>query len=154
DNQSKVFFIPEETYDQRVAPLLKSQFLFAAWYIAYDSQAVRTDEIPSLLTNTSRMLNRANAILGDTRLDYSPTDPLDHYRQRTELLTILLYVFSVPVVGLVLYFLNLISGLVLERRRGEISLLASRGASSTQLVLVQAIEAFLLTVAAVPPGLA
>jgi putative ABC transport system permease protein len=154
DNSSKVFLVPEATYNRRVAPLFKSQFLFASWYIAYDSQAVRTDEIPTLLTNTSRMLNRANAILGDTRLDYSPTDPLDHYRQRTELLTILLYVFSVPVVGLVLHFLNLISSLVLERRRGEISLLASRGAGPAQLVLLQGIEALILSVGAIPPGLA
>jgi putative ABC transport system permease protein len=153
DDLKQTFFVPEETYDQRVAPIFKTQFVFTSWYIVFDSQAVRTDDIVTLLTNTSRMLNRANVILPDTRLDYAPTDPLDNYRQRTELLTILLYVFSVPVVGLVLYFLNLISGLVVERRRGEIALLASRGAGPIQLLLVQTAEALILTVGAIPPGL-
>jgi putative ABC transport system permease protein len=154
DNASKTFYVPEATYNQRVAPLFKSPYLFGSWYVVYDSQAVRTDEIVNLLTNTSRMLNRANALLADTQLDYSPTDPLDHYRQRTEVLTILLYAFSVPVVGLVLYFLALVAGLVVERRRGETSLLASRGAGRGQLILLQAIEALLLTVGGVIPGLA
>jgi putative ABC transport system permease protein len=153
DNLYKTFLVPEGTYNQRVGPLFKNQLLFASWYIVYDSRAVRTDEIVNLLTNTSKMLNRANALLKDTRLDYSPSEPLDNYQKRTELLTILLYVFSVPVVGLVLYFLSLISSLVLERRRGEISLLASRGASPGQLILVQTIEALLLSVVAVPMGL-
>jgi putative ABC transport system permease protein len=113
---------------------------------------VRTDEIVDLLTRTSRMLNRANAIVNNTRLDYSPTEPLDHYRQRTELLTILLYVFTLPVVGLVLYFLSLVSALVMGRRRGEISLLASRGGSAAQLVALQVIDALILSLAALPAG--
>jgi putative ABC transport system permease protein len=153
ENLNKTFLVPEATYNQRVGPRFKNQLLFASWYIVYDSRAVRTDEIVNLLTNTSKMLNRANALLKDTRLDYSPSEPLDNYQKRTALLTILLYVFSVPVVGLVLYFLSLISSLILERRRGEISLLASRGASPGQLVLIQAIEALMLSVVAFPLGL-
>jgi putative ABC transport system permease protein len=153
ENLGKTLLVPEATFRQRIAPLFKSQFLFASWYIVYDSTAVRTDEIVNILTRTSRMLNRANTILAGTRLDYSPTQPLDNYRQRTELLTILLYVFSVPVVGLVLYFLALMSNLVVERRRGEVSLLASRGASPTQLTVVQFIEALGLSLVAIPLGL-
>jgi putative ABC transport system permease protein len=151
--QTSMFLVPEATYNARVAPLFKDQYLFASWYIIYNSEAIRTDEIPNVLSHTSRMLNQANTVLKDTRLDYSPTDPLVHYQQRTELLTILLYVFSIPVVGLVLYFLNLVSTLLLEQRRGEISLLASRGGSSAQISIIQVIEALILSICAIPVGL-
>ena len=153
ENLDKTLLVPEATFNRRIEPLFKNRFLFASWYIVYDSAAVRTDEIVNILTRTSRMLNRADTILTGTRLDYSPTDSLDNYRARTELLTILLYVFSVPVVGLVLYFLALISNLVVEGRRGEVALLASRGASPTQLIGVQCAEALILSLIALPLGL-
>jgi putative ABC transport system permease protein len=71
-------------------------------------------------------------------------DALQAYQRAARLLTILLYAFAVPVMGLVLAFIGLVSNLSIERKQNEIAVTRSRGAAKTQIVSSIALEGLLL----------
>jgi len=60
------------------------------------------------------------------------------------LLTVLLYAFNVPTLGLLLAFIGLTVGLAVNSRRNEIAVLRSRGATSMQVVGIAFVEAAVL----------
>ncbi len=65
------------------------------------------------------------------------------YRRSANLLTILLYAFSIPILGLLLAFITLTAGLATERRRNEVAVLRSRGAMAAQMVGIAALESLI-----------
>ena len=74
----------------------------------------------------------------------SPSDALDRYQLQSGQLTVLLYAFSVPIMGLLLAFIGLVVGLSVARQRNEVAVLRSRGATSMQVVGISFIESVLL----------
>ena len=94
------------------------------------------------------MEQRAAGLLPNTTLGTSPLEALVDYRRSANLLTILLYAFSIPVMGLLLAFITLTAGLATERRRNEVAVLRSRGAMAVQMIGIAALESLLLGVAA------
>jgi len=145
--------IPPETFGLRVAPAMTEEVYAAVWYFVFDGDAVRTDDIPALLGRIAQVSTRAANLLDDVSLDVSPVDALRSYQRTTYLMTIMLYVFSIPILGLVLYFVGLVSGLVVARQRGEIAVLKSRGAGSSQVVAIYALEGLLTGAVALALGL-
>jgi putative ABC transport system permease protein len=74
------------------------------------------------------------------------------YRQQAQVLTVLLYVFSIPIVGLVLFFIALISSMVVQRQRNEISVLKSRGTGNLQIMGIYLLEGVLVGIMALAAG--
>jgi len=56
----------------------------------------------------------------------------------------MLSLFSIPTVGLVLYFIGLIAGMVVQRGQGEIATLRSRGTTRMQIVTIYLLEGTLV----------
>jgi putative ABC transport system permease protein len=69
---------------------------------------------------------------------------LIEYRNSANLLTIFLYAFAIPVIGLILAFISLVAGLSVERQRNQIAVLRSRGATSMQILGMISVEGLLL----------
>ena len=138
--------ISEESYRARVAPMMEDEVYTAIWYIIFDGERVRTDDVPLLLGRINYANTRVGSLLPNTVLDVSPYDALQNYRWTTFIMTIVLYVFSIPILGLVLYFIGLISGLVVERQRGEIAIFKSRGAGDMQVIGIYVLEGLIIGV--------
>jgi len=140
----KTFLVPEGTFVRYIAPNVKDEVNLAVWHMIFDGQGIHTEDVPPLL----RRINSANAgasnVLSELALDFSPVEALQEYRKTALLLTILLYVFAIPVVGLVLYFVVLISGMIVQRQRYEIAILRSRGIASAQVVGIYLLEGMVL----------
>ena len=79
-------------------------------------------------------------------------DAMMRYQRKAQLLTILLLVFSVPVVFLVLYFIGLVSGMVVQRQKAEFAVLKSRGATSLQVLLLYLVEGLMIGAVALVLG--
>ncbi len=146
---AKMFLISEESYKGYVVPRLQSQVMNAVWYAIYDGGNVMIEDIPGFLYRLTKMKTSIAAIVPDARLDQSPEKPMAKYRLAAYHLAILLYVFSIPVLGLVLYFISLIAGMVVDRQRNEIALLRSRGTSGLQIVSIYVLEGLLAGLAAI-----
>ena len=137
---SNSLLVSEETFTGRVALTMENEIYAAIWYLIFNGDLVRTDDVPGLVGRINYANTRVGTLLANTVLDISPLEALQDYRWKTFIMTITLYVFSIPILGLVLYFIGLISGLVVERQRGEIAILKSRGTGDLQVIGIYALE--------------
>lgn len=136
--------VPEESFRNYVGALMDKEVYTAAWYLVMDGQEITHTDAGSLIRRTMSVEQRAANLLTDTALGKSPVEALVDYRRSANLLTILLYAFSIPILGLLLAFITLTAGLATERRRNEIAVLRSRGALAAQMVGIAAVESLLL----------
>ncbi len=147
-----IFIMPEETFVSRVVPLSKQPVYLALWYVVFDGRGVHTEDVPGFLGRVVVARTMASTLLENTSLDVSPVDAMLSYTSAARLLTILLYVFALPIVGLILYFIVLTSNLVVQRQRNEIAVLRSRGTSSLQVVGLYLLEGLILGLVAMGLG--
>ena len=143
-----VFLIPEASFHGRVGPLLDGEVALALWYLLMDGRDINASEVGGLLGRINGVSQRAASLLANTSLDISPVEPLERYQRASRVLTILLYAFSIPIVGLLLAFIGLVVGLAVARQRNEIAVLRSRGATSLQVLGIAGVEALLLAAVA------
>ncbi|MCD6520095.1 MAG: FtsX-like permease family protein [Anaerolineae bacterium] len=151
---SNTFLISEEAFRARIAPAMDKEVYAAIWYLVFDGDRVRTDDVPGLIGRINYANTRVGTLLPNTTLDISPLKALQNYRWTTFVMTIVLYVFSIPILGLVLYFIGLISGLIVERQRGEIAILKSRGTGDFQVVGIYALEGLMVGSISLVAGIA
>lgn len=151
DALDNVFLMPEESFANRLAPT-KAPVYLALWYMVFDGRGLRTEDVPGFLGRVTVATSMANSALTNTTLDVSPVEAMAAYSNAARLLTVLLYVFAIPIIGLILYFIVLTSNLVVERQRNEIAVLRSRGASSLQIVALYLCEVLILGLVAMALG--
>ncbi|MBN1657331.1 MAG: ABC transporter permease [Anaerolineae bacterium] len=144
----------EEAFVAGVVPALDAPVSQAVWYQVFDGDQVRAAAVDDLLARVSTVHSRATALLANTSLDASPVSALESYRNSARLLTVVLTMFSIPIVGLLLYFVSLIAGMVVRRGQGEIAILRSRGTTRGQIALVYLLEGLLVGVLGLAGGLA
>ncbi|MCC6168659.1 MAG: ABC transporter permease [Caldilineaceae bacterium] len=147
------FFIPEESFRLRLVPALNDEVAQALWYLVHDGSEVSSDDVRWLISRISTVQQQAASLLPNTRLEVSPQDALVNYRRSSQVLNILLYAFSIPIIGLMLAFIGLVVGLSVNRQRNEIAVLRSRGATVLQVLGIAALEALLLGLVALAAGM-
>jgi putative ABC transport system permease protein len=136
--------VPEATFTQRVGGEVSGEVYTAAWHIVLSGAEIHHSDAGPLIRRSITVQQKAAGLMPNTKLAKSPTDALVEYRRSANLLTILLYAFSVPILGLLLAFITLTSGLAVERRRNEIAVLRSRGAMGLQMIGIALLESLLL----------
>ncbi len=139
-----VLIVPEETFRGRLSAYLSDEVYLGVWYLVMDGSGVYASDVNWLLVRINSVRQKAAALLPGTELAISPAGALQEYRKASALLTFLLYAFSVPIVGLILAFIALVVGLIVERQRGEIAILRSRGATAVQVLGIALLEGLLI----------
>ncbi|MGQ9683073.1 MAG: ABC transporter permease [Anaerolineae bacterium] len=147
-----ILLVSEPTFVGRIAPLQKQPVYLGLWYLVFDGRGVHTEDVPGFLGRVSVARTTANMILENTSLDISPVDAMLQYTAAARLLTILLYVFAIPIIGLILYFIVLTANMAVQRQRNEIAVLRSRGTSSLQIIGLYTLEGLILGAVAIVLG--
>lgn len=142
----------EATYLQNLSPRLEKEVYLGVWYMVFNGDNVRQDDVGGLLGRISYTMTRATSLLPNVKLDESPVDALWAYQQSSRLLMIQLIAFSIPILLLVLSFITLVAGLTVNGQRNEIAILRSRGASAVQVFSISLIEAVVLAALALAIG--
>lgn len=150
---SAILFMPQESFVNRVSPVVPNEIFSGFWYVVVDGAGVRSDNVDLLLGRIQGMESQAKTLLPSVGLDISPVATLFQYRQSVRQLTILLYAFSIPILGLILAFIVLVAGLSVDRQRNEIAVLRSRGGTSWQIMGITAVESLLLSLVGLAVGL-
>jgi putative ABC transport system permease protein len=140
----KQLFVHDTTFQGRITSLLPDEIGQIVWYWLMDGSQVHAADADRLVASMDRIRQRASTLLANTKLDISPYDALRDYQQSARVLNILLFAFSIPIIGLLLAFISLVVGLSVARQRNEIAVLRSRGATAVQIVAIAALEAGLL----------
>jgi putative ABC transport system permease protein len=143
DALAEVLLTSESAFSSQIVPALEAPVSTAVWYQIYDGSRVRPATVQRLLGNIAAVGARASALLAHTTLDASPAPALQSYGQSASLLTLVLTVFSLPVLGLVAYFISLIAGMVVQRGQSEIAVLRSRGITRRQILNLYLLEGLL-----------
>ena len=129
-----VLFVSEKAFAGSVNQNIPKAVFFTYWYFVMDGSQVYSDDVQPLLQRIHVLETTAAVKLPKIKLRISPVDPLTNYQRSANLLTVLLYAFSVPIVGLIMAFIGLVARLSVERQRNEIAVMRSRGASPMQVL--------------------
>jgi putative ABC transport system permease protein len=143
DTFDEMLLTSEDAFLSQVVPALDTPVSTAVWYQIFDGSRVRPATVNRLLGNVASAQARVTALLDNTTLDVSPVPALQSYGKSASLLTLVLTVFSLPVVGLVAYFISLIAGMVVRRTQSEIAILRSRGITRRQILNLYLLEGLL-----------
>ncbi len=99
---------------------------------------------------TNRLLS--TSAIQQAQVNTSLDQVLSDYQHRLDLLALPLYVVVAQVLGLILLYVVIVSGLLVERQAGEIATLKSRGASGVQVLGLYVAQGAALAVLAVVLG--
>lgn len=151
-NAEQTLLVSEETYAKRISPKIDDEMLSSAWYLVSDGSKLHASDIGPLVEQIQAIAGRAELLLPGTKLTASPLEALQQYQKEAPSLTLLLYAFSIPILGLLLAFVGLVAGLYVNEQRNEIAVLRSRGATSGQVTGIAALQGLILGVAAMAIG--
>lgn len=148
----KAFFVDEALF---VNELVAKRALVPeewVWYWVLDYKRVKVHWLESLIDEFRFIEARAAQVMPDTRLWLSPVSIFEWFAERAKLIRLLLFVLSIPILGMVLYYVVLAAGLTVQRRKTEIAMLKSRGAGAFQILFSYAVEWLMLGGAALALG--
>jgi putative ABC transport system permease protein len=148
----EVMFISEQSYTSRVVTRNPNSIYVALWYLVTDGSGIRSATVNAVAGRIARTNTETGARLPGAQLDLSPAQALGRHQATVRRLTISLTVFSIPILGLIGYFIILVSSLVVQRQSNEIAVLRSRGASRMQVLGVYLLEGLLIGVVALGIG--
>ena len=122
------------------------------WYMVFDYNAVRVHNLDAVIEGLETIQARAGQILPETRFWLSPISLFRWFNSRAQVIANFLLTLAVPIFGMVLYYVVLIAGLTVDRRRNEIAVLHSRGAGRVQVAMSFLLEWVMLGVVALAAG--
>ncbi len=145
--------VNEASYSSAISGEVPDELRDAMWYIVADGSKLHSGDVAGLDQRIQIIQKQADSLLKDTKLVSSPLDALTRYQKNATYLTYLLYAFSVPILGLILAFIGLVTGLFVGQQRNEMAIFRSRGASSLQVVAMSMLQGILLGIVALAGGI-
>ncbi len=136
-----LLLVSEDAFANQISPSLRGDIAVGAWYTVLDGASFDVRDADAFLERLQRVDQRAGALLPGTGLLVAPSDSaLRRYQRSAQSLTLSLYAITLPIFGAIVAYLWLVAGVYVNRRRAEISLLRSRGASIGQIVTMVVLE--------------
>lgn len=126
-----VFFMDFDTYEAQFATDEKKIASTLYWHYALDYHALQMENIPQLLSafrRGSRLLSAS-----EHAPNFEITTTLQNYLARSKSLNNMLSVMQAPTVIMLLFFIFMLSSLIMEHEKNDIAILKSRGASNLQV---------------------
>lgn len=149
---ANVFFVSEETYIGEIGERVPHALTDVGWYRVVDGDSVRAEDVDRFLRRVSFVDRQIQSLIGTTYLELSPVSALRRYQRVATTQAILLLLFSIPILGLVLYFIVLIADSTVKRQQIEISILKSRGATTGQVFSIYLLQGATLGIVALAIG--
>ena len=148
-----LLLVNEETYKGIISDRVGDELRNATWGLVADGSSLHAKDVTAVQDHIETIRNRAQTLLANTKLISSPLDALARYQSNAPSLTYLLFAFSVPILSLILAFIGLVAGLLVNQQRGEMAILRSRGASTLQVVGMSLLQGILLGSVALAGGI-
>lgn len=133
-------FTSEADLFGNVVPQLNNDIHEYSWYMTFDHNAIHSTNVDRVRGGLQFLETRVGTAMPNTKIDLGPTDVLEEFSRRQFFLRILLFALSVPLLAVVLYYITISIGMVIERQRAEIAVFKSRGASTIQIVFLYFLE--------------
>ena len=137
-------YVDREIYLGELIEQYEGMFYEATWYSNFDASAIKASNYRQITGGLYTLRASTNTILPGTKLEVSPEETFFKFDQKLFFLKLLLFILSAPVVSIVLYYISLSAGMVVDRQRNEIAILNSRGVGTWQILGVYILEGLLV----------
>ncbi|MGO4273944.1 FtsX-like permease family protein, partial [Paenibacillus sp. TAF58] len=114
------------------------------WYYAFDLRNIQTSQLSPLENRLERLDINLFQKLKNTKVDVSFKPILTEFKAQSLQMQILLFTLAAPMIAMVFYYIVMNARQSLERQRGVIAILRSRGGSTKQIVGIYFLEGLLL----------
>ena len=148
-----ILLTSNETFLEDIVPTARRGIELAEWYFVFDGRDVHVENTLPLLSRIQTIETQVTTLLRYAELAESPANAILRYYQNVQYHTILLYTFGTPVLVLLFYFVAQVWGMIVDRQRGEIASLRSRGTTVRQIVGIYLLEGLVVGLLAVAIGL-
>lgn len=147
DMFSESYIIDAETFRKDFIDGFFPAFYIARWYFAFDYHSMTVERLGSIYSGYSEVVKDLEELKYKSGI--SITAPaikqvVFSYSERSQKLIRMLWSLNAPLIIMLCLYLFMISKLLIDREKNEISLLASRGANRLQIVLGYLIEGLTL----------
>ena len=146
------FFISEETFFGAIGgylPAMSSNYWTFLYLDTSKIDARNSEAVRGSLQTFNREMNNK---LSRTTLQTALPRLLETFDEKLFFTRIPLLVLVLQIAGIVLYYLFMVSTMLVERQSGEIALLKSRGATTPQVMQIYVIEGLFVFIAALGLG--
>ncbi len=151
-DSNKWLLVDEESYKGIISDTMSDELNNATWNFIASGSRLHAKDVAGLEERIQSIESQAGTLLPETALIASPLEALSRYQENAPRLTYLLFAFSVPILSLILAFIGLVAGLFVNQQRGEMAILRSRGASTTQVVGISLLQGIILGAVALTGG--
>jgi putative ABC transport system permease protein len=139
----ELLLMPEASYAQ-MSTGMKGEVGLAVWSLVFDGDGLQASDVDELVGRILTVERQASARLDNLDLARSPRDKLLEFGRTVQFLTVSLFVVGLPIIGLAIYFISLVSGMLVSRQRNEVAMLRSRGTSRWQIVGIYLFEGLIV----------
>jgi len=141
-------------YNQFIAPIAPEGTGFNFWYYVLDDRRMNLDFASEYVAALDEIADQVGERLPNGRMDYAPSAELLAGHERKMSLSIFLFGYSVPLIGILILFIGSISTMVARFQMQESAMLTSRGTSRAQILSLSVVDTLVILVAAIPFGIA
>ena len=145
-------FTTEEVILKQIFPVYPSLYTDTTWFYYLDRNSVRAAQVDDLLNSLRSIKYDVRANLNNSSSRIRLDGLLEDYKEQLLLAQIPLFLILFLMIGILTYYLALITGLVVKSRAAEIAMLKSRGATTGQVGSLALVEGLLLATPAVILG--
>ncbi len=120
------------------------------WYYAFDYYKITLENISSIMDaykSHSRWFT-------EKRVEFKmpAISIMEQYHEKEKQLTITLWVIQVPIMLMLIFYVFMVSQLIVDHEKNEIAVLKSRGASGIQIFFMYLVESLILSAVAIAIG--
>jgi ABC-type antimicrobial peptide transport system permease subunit len=146
------FFVTQVTYFGAVAGYLPSMTSDTGLLYQFETGPVDSRNAKSVRDNVLGFRRTMDANVQRTTVISDLPEVLETFDQKLFFTRIPLLVLVLQIAGIVLYYLFMVSTMLVERQQAEISLFKSRGATTAQVMQIYVIEGLAILVVALALG--
>jgi len=143
----------EAQYREHLLPITAEGTGFSFWYYVLDDSRMNLDRVDQYIEGLRYVEQQVATRLPDGSMGYSPSIELVEARDRKTALSIALFSFPLPLLGILAFFIAAISSIVARYQMQESVMFVSRGLSRSQLLGLFLSETALMLIVATPVGI-
>lgn len=115
-----------------------------SWFYVFDLKDITTPQLKKARNWLENLDVQLNRVLPNTKTEISFYELLNKFNIQNNQLRLLLFTLAAPILVLVFYFIAMNARQSLERQRGDIAVLRSRGGSTWQIFWIYLLEGLIL----------
>ncbi|MEJ6951060.1 FtsX-like permease family protein [Natronospora cellulosivora (SeqCode)] len=148
---SDTFFMAEGVFEEVIRREDTRPFQYS-WFWNFDHEPVRISQLETMLNSLRRMERGMSNISDRARITNAPVTGLSFLVEEAEQLRMLLLILSLPILGMIFYYIILAASLTIQKRSNEIALFRSRGAGIYQVLFTYLLEWIFISLLALIVG--